>query len=68
MILERLSEETGVGMEDLRVIMRSASYRYRTYTIPKRDGGRREISQPTPAVKFHSEVVVSQCFVPFSHS
>ena len=52
MILERLSAETGVGLEDLRAIMRSASHRYKTYTIPKRAGGRREISQPTPAVKF----------------
>ena len=34
------------------MIMRSARYRYKTYTIPKRAGGRREISQPTPAVKF----------------
>ena len=48
--LERLSAETGVGVEELRVIVRSASHRYKTYTIPKRDGGRREISQPTPAV------------------
>ena len=52
MILKRLSAETGVGVEEIRVIMRSASYRYKTYTIPKRAGGRREISQPTPAVKF----------------
>ena len=52
MILERLSAETGVGVEKIRVIMRSASHRYKTYTIPKRTGGRREISQPTPAVKF----------------
>ena len=52
MILERLSAETGVSVEGLRVIMKSASYRYKTYTIPKRTGGRREISQPTPAVKF----------------
>ena len=52
MILELLSAETGIGVEEIRVIMRSASYRYKTYTIPKRAGGRREISQPTPAVKF----------------
>ena len=52
MILERLSTETGVDIEEIRVIMRSASHRYKTYTIPKRSGGRREISQPTPAVKF----------------
>ena len=52
MILEWLSAETGVGVEELREIVRSASHRYKTYTIPKRDRGRREISQPTPAVKF----------------
>ena len=52
MILERLSEETGVGVEKIRVIVKSASHRYKTYTIPKRDGRRRKISQPTPAVKF----------------
>ena len=52
MILERLSMDTGVGVEEIRVIVRSASHRYKTYTIRKRAGGRREISQPTPAVKF----------------
>ena len=52
MILESLSAETGVGVGTIRAIVRSASHRYKTYTIPKRTGGRREISQPTPAVKF----------------
>ena len=52
MILESLSAETGIGVEAIRAIVRSASHRYKTYTIPKRTGGRREISQPTPAVKF----------------
>ena len=52
MILEQLSVKTGVGVEEIRVIIKSASHRYKTYTISKRAGGRREISQPTPAVKF----------------
>ena len=52
MILERLSAETGVGVEEIMVIVRSASYRYKTYTIPKVTGGQRKISQPTAAVKF----------------
>ena len=52
MILEQLSKETGLGVEEIRMIVRSAGHRYKTYTILKRSGGRREISQPTPAVKF----------------
>ena len=52
MILDRIAEETGVSVDDLSVIVGTASRRYKTYSIPKRTGGRRTISHPTPEVKF----------------
>lgn len=52
MILERIASETGVSVDDLSVIVRTASHRYKTYTIPKRTGGRRTISHPTAELKF----------------
>ena len=52
MILERIARETGLSVEKIAAIVRSATYRYKTYTIPKRTGGHRTISQPTPALKF----------------
>jgi hypothetical protein len=52
MILERISKETGVSVDDLKIIVRTASKRYRRYTVEKRTGGEREISHPAPEVKF----------------
>ncbi len=52
MILDRIARETGVSVDVLRIIVRTASRRYKTYSIPKRNGGRRTISHPTPEVKY----------------
>ena len=52
MILDRIANETGVSVDDLSVFVRTASHRYKTYSIRKRTGGRRIISHPTPELKF----------------
>ena len=52
MILDTISNETGVRMSELVMICYTANRRYRNYTIPKRTGGRRQISHPTPELKF----------------
>ena len=52
MILDLVAMETGVRVEDIRKIVRTASHRYREYDIPKRTRGKRRISQPTPELKF----------------
>ncbi|KAB7740574.1 RNA-directed DNA polymerase [Parvibaculum sedimenti] len=70
MILERIARETGIGVDHLRVIVKTASRRYKTYTIPKRTGGRRTISHPTPEVKFLQRWLVRNMFsaLPVHHA
>jgi len=51
MITTLISEELGLEPEAVSLIVRSASYRYKDYTVSKRTGGVRLISQPTPQVK-----------------
>jgi RNA-directed DNA polymerase len=58
MIIERISRETGVNPAVLRVIISTASRRYKTYKILKRTRGVREINHPTPAIKFLQRWVV----------
>jgi RNA-directed DNA polymerase len=46
-----LIEATGLNEHDLRAIIRNAPIRYKRYTIKKRNGGDRTISQPASEVK-----------------
>jgi len=50
-VLSLLSQETGLSENDIRRILSNAPQRYKTYHIKKRDGGKREISQPAREVK-----------------
>lgn len=50
-IVEALAIETGMDVGLVERIMRSAPIRYKTYRIPKRTKGFREISQPAVEVK-----------------
>lgn len=50
-IVEALAIETGMDVGLVERIMRSAPVRYKTYRIPKRTKGFREISQPAIEVK-----------------
>lgn len=52
MILEKLSNETGVSIAKLTVYANSAHHRYKTYKIRKRSKGWRKISQPSREIKF----------------
>jgi len=52
MITTLISQELGLKLDAVSLIARSASYRYKDYTVPKRTGGAaRLISQPTAQVK-----------------
>lgn len=51
MLLERLSQQSGVSQPRLKFIQQKASVMYKTYPIPKRNGKDRIISQPTPELK-----------------
>ena len=50
-MLSQLASRTGLRESEIRHIMLSAPERYKHYTIPKRDGTRREIAQPSREVK-----------------
>ena len=50
-LLSMLSAETGLFEGDLLKIIRTAPRRYKTFLIPKRSGGMREIAQPAREVK-----------------
>ena len=50
-LISRLSALSGLLERDVRLIMRTAPRRYKTYKIEKRNGGERLISQPAKEVK-----------------
>jgi len=50
-ILRLLSEHTGLHESIVRKIIATAPVRYKSYRIPKRSGGYREIAQPAREVK-----------------
>lgn len=52
MIIKRIADDAGVDSARLLEIATTSDHRYRTYKIPKRKGGVRVISHPTPEVKF----------------
>lgn len=63
MILEQIAKETGVAVDKLLMIVRTANYRYKTYSIPKRTGGYRQICHPTPEIKFLQRWMIRNLFV-----
>lgn len=57
-ILSLLSDETGLSDEDLARIVRTAPKRYKSYEIPKRSGGMREIAQPARELKMVQRILI----------
>ena len=55
-----LAASTGLSERDLNHIVSNAPARYKTYTIPKRRGGYRIISQPAKEVKALQKVLVER--------
>ena len=51
MILERMSKELGLPLKYLRNIAFTASYEYKEFTIPKRNGSPRVIHHPSKQLK-----------------
>lgn len=52
MILGVIAQSAGVDRGYIAQIARTASHRYKTYTIPKKKGGRRVIEHPSKELKF----------------
>ncbi|OJF92692.1 retron St85 family RNA-directed DNA polymerase [Pararhizobium antarcticum] len=51
MLIETLSKQSGVTIENLKWLAETASKRYKTYEIPKRTGGVRTIHHPSRGLK-----------------
>jgi len=64
-IIERISRSTGLEADYLYKLVRSASYRYKTYHIPKRTRGLREIAHPSAELKLLQWWLVENVFSHF---
>lgn len=57
-LFERLQYESGLSFDDLTRLIQTAPRRYKTYNIPKRTGGMREIAQPAREIKLLQRIIV----------
>ena len=62
MLLEQLHQKAEVSLRRLEYLQTNASKMYKTFTIPKRNGQRRTISQPTPELKAVQRWLVTTVF------
>ena len=51
MLIEALHKQSGIPIANLQWLAATASLRYKTYEIPKRNGGYRTIHHPSKALK-----------------
>lgn len=58
----RLSAELPFSRSELALLIHSAPFAYKSYKIRKANGGWREVSQPTPAVKLLQRFLVTREF------
>lgn len=59
-IMDLLQARTGLLESDLAKIVRTAPRRYKTFTVPKRSGGEREISQPARELKLLQRILMEE--------
>ena len=59
-ILKALTSSTGMSPNDIRKIILTAPVRYKHYSIKKRNGGERLISQPARELKFLQRAIMSE--------
>jgi RNA-directed DNA polymerase len=62
MIAERIAGEFGLPEEYVMLVARTASYRYKTYEIEKRSGGKRTINHPSRELKLFQRWIVKNVF------
>lgn len=62
MIIARIARSAGLDADFLARIARTASHRYKTYSIPKKTGGLRLISHPSKELKFLQRWLVDNLF------
>lgn len=57
-LIQQIAEQMLIPESQVETIARSAYHRYKVYEIPKRNGGKRTISQPARVVKRMQRIVV----------
>jgi RNA-directed DNA polymerase len=62
MVIERLTAETGLPTEYVTKLAVSASHRYKTYFIPKKNGGLRQIDHPARELKLLQRWILDRIF------
>lgn len=62
MIIARIARNVGLDAQFLGRIARTASHRYKTYSIPKKTGGMRVIAHPSKELKFLQRWLVDNLF------
>ena len=65
MLINRIAKDVGLAPEYIEKIVKGASFRYKVFTIPKKTGGVRLISQPSPELKFLQRWLVANIFEHF---
>lgn len=59
-VLKLLALDSGLPLDDVARIVRTAPNRYKQYQIPKRSGGHREIAQPAREVKLLQRILIGR--------
>ncbi|HBB4912751.1 TPA: RNA-directed DNA polymerase, partial [Escherichia coli] len=59
-IIKKIADETLMPVSKVSAFIFTAPYRYKVYPIPKRNGGFREIAQPSRALKFMQRIVIAE--------
>ena len=62
MIIERIVSETGLSSNYVKTFARTASHRYKVYSIRKRSGGTRTICHPARELKFFQTGLTTNVF------
>ncbi|RAN37014.1 retron St85 family RNA-directed DNA polymerase [Hyphomonas pacifica] len=59
-LIEKISAETRISIPDVKLTVRTASRRYKVYSIPKRDGTARIIAHPARELKAIQRALISE--------
>jgi hypothetical protein len=62
-LIDRLSKGLGMSERDLQILIATGPNRYKTYRIPKRSGGYREIAQPAFELKIAQRLIMQEFLV-----
>lgn len=56
--LQSIQNKLGLSDQEWLLLVKTAPYRYKTYSIPKRSGGRRQIAHPSKVLKIVQKLIL----------